>query len=268
VKFAAKCVMLVMSLAVPFVAPAQVAIPPTQSPGSAPSQTTLPTAGRSISWKQLPSNIANDQKRIWLFPTNLTQKQTWIPTAAVVGTTAALVALDPTEGAYFRKTSSFDGFNQVFTGNATAIGTIVAPVSLYAAGLLRHDPKMQGTALLAGEAVADAEIVGLVLKSATLRTRPERIPPDGNFSDTWFESGGTFLKDSGSFPSGHGIAAFAIATVVARRYGNHRWVPFVAYGAAALVGFSRVSSAAHFASDTFMGAALGYSIARFTVLQQ
>ena len=69
-------------------------------------------------------------------------------------------------------------------------------------------------------------------------------------------------------PSGHTIAAFSIATVVARRYRKHRWVPFVAYGLAGVVGFSRMTLSAHFASDVFMGASLGYSISRFAVLRQ
>ena len=40
----------------------------------------------------------------------------------------------------------------------------------------------------------------------------------------------------------------------------------MAYGAAALVGFSRISLLSHFPSDMFMGATLGYSITRFVVL--
>jgi membrane-associated phospholipid phosphatase len=56
--------------------------------------------------------------------------------------------------------------------------------------------------------------------------------------------------------------------VIARRYGNHRWVPYAAYGMAAVIGFSRLSLSAHFGSDVFVGAALGYSISRFTVLRQ
>jgi membrane-associated phospholipid phosphatase len=56
--------------------------------------------------------------------------------------------------------------------------------------------------------------------------------------------------------------------VIARRYGNHRWVPYAAYGTAALIGFSRLTLSTHFASDVFVGAALGYSISRFAVLRQ
>jgi membrane-associated phospholipid phosphatase len=144
----------------------------------------------------------------------------------------------------------------------------MAPASLYVIGLVRKDSKMEQTALFAGEAVADAEILTTVLKDATKRVRPAAFPAQGNLYDSWFESSGSLLRGNGSFPSGHSIAAFSVATVVARRYGNHRWVPYAAYGMAAVVGFSRLSLSAHFLSDVFMGGALGYSISRFTVLQQ
>jgi membrane-associated phospholipid phosphatase len=178
------------------------------------------------------------------------------------------MTLDPTEAGYFRNTSTFQRFNNIFSGNATAVGIILAPVSLYAAGRIRRDSKMQQTALLAGEAVADAAIVTTVFKDATERVRPAGFPAQGNLYDSWFENRGSFLRGNGSFPSGHTIAAFSVATVVARRYGNHRWIPYVAYGAAALVGFSRLSLSAHFLSDVFIGGALGYSISRLTVLRQ
>jgi membrane-associated phospholipid phosphatase len=205
---------------------------------------------------------------MWSFPARLVQGQNWLPTAAVLGTTAGLVALDPTDASYFRRTTTFHSFNNAFSGNATVIGTIAAPSALYVAGLFRKDAKMQRTALFAGEAVADAEILTTFLKDATNRVRPAAIPAGGNFSDSWFESSGSRLRGSGSFPSGHTIAAFSVATVIARRYGNHRWVPYVAYGMATVVGFSRLSLSSHFLSDVFIGGALGYSISRFTVLRQ
>lgn len=276
--------MLPCTFAIPFLSACQTAEPdqtppagsPTSAPTTAPPQAPAPLSsspapplvGRQVSWKLMLPNLISDQERVWTFPAKLGEEQTWIPTAAVLGTTAALVALDPTEAAYFRRIATFQSFNNVFTGNATAVGTIVAPVSLYIVGLVRKDSKMKQTALFAGEAVADAEILTTVLKDATKRVRPAGFPAQANLWDSWFESSGSLFRGDGSFPSGHTIAAFSVATVIARRYRNHRWVPYVAYAAAALVGFSRLSLSAHFLSDVFMGAALGYSISRFTVLRQ
>lgn len=244
------------------------------APAGEPAGQTAPAApaaapDRDVSWKHLPANLLSDQKNIWLFPAHLRHRSALIPVLAVVGATAALVALDPKEGHYFRNATSYNGFNRVVSGNNASIGILVAPVSMYAVGLISKDEKSQKTALLAGEAVVDAEILTTVMKDVDRRLRPAAIDPHGNFSDTWFESGGNFLRGQGSFPSGHTIAAMAIATVVARRYGReHRWVPYVAYGLAAVVGFSRLTLSAHFLSDVFMGGALGYSISRFVVLRQ
>jgi membrane-associated phospholipid phosphatase len=252
--------------------------PPDQAPaGGPPANTPLPAAAlpstpqkpssydRPISWKLLIPNLLSDQQQIWTFPAHVVQGQHWIPVTAFLGTTAGLVAADPPSAGWFRRTSTFSGFNSVFTGTATSVGMIVVPVSLYTIGKIRSDSKMERTALLAAEAVADSELVATVMKGATRRLRPEEIAPNGNFADSWFERKGW---TGGSFPSGHSVAAFSIAAVVARRYGNHRWVPYVAYGSAALVGFSRVTLSAHFPSDVFVGAALGYSISRFSVLRQ
>ncbi|MDE3198096.1 MAG: phosphatase PAP2 family protein [Acidobacteriota bacterium] len=239
---------------------------PGQTPAANPIPQSLP--GRAASWKSLLPNILDDQKRIWSFPARVAEDRNYIATAAVLGSVAGLIALDPAEGRYFRQSTAYRPFNNAFGGNMTAIGTIVAPLSLYGIGLLRKDTKMTTTAFLAGEAVADSEIVATVLKDATRRVRPASVPLHGNYADTWFESGGSPLSARGGFPSGHTIAAFSIATIVARRYGNHRWVPYAAYGLATAVALSRLTLSAHFLSDVFAGAALGYSISRFEVLRQ
>jgi membrane-associated phospholipid phosphatase len=211
-------------------------------------------------------NVIADQKQIWSFPGRLIQGQNWIPTAAVLGTTAGLFSLDSSEAGYFRRTTTFHGFNHILNGNVTAIGMGAASASLYAAGLIRKDSKMQRTALLAGEAMADAAIVQTVLKDATRRLRPVQYPASGWFATR--NSPTAYIRGNGSFPSGHSIEAFSVATIIARRYRTHRWVPYAAYGLAALVGFSRLSLNVHFLSDVFMGGALGYSISRFTVLRE
>ncbi len=233
---------------------------------------TAPAAApdRDVSWKQLPTNILSDQKNIWLFPAHLRHRSALLPALAVIGTTVALViALDPIEGRYFRDSTTYLGFNRVVSGNNASIGMALVPISFYAAGLIRKDDKSKKTALLAGEAVADAELLTIVMKDIDRRLRPAVIGLHGNYSDTWFQSGGPWLRGQGSFPSGHTIAAASIATVVARRYGReHRWVPYVAYGLTGLVGFSRMTWSSHFLSDVFVGGVFGYSISRFVVLRQ
>jgi len=131
----------------------------------------------------------------------------------------------------------------------------------------RHDSYAEETALLAGEAYADSAIVDILMKAATRRLRPSDISPSGNFSDTFFESHVSPSGTSTSFPSGHAAAAFSVATVFANRYRRHRWVPWVAYGVASAISFSRVTTQSHFPSDVFLGAALGFTITEFAVLR-
>jgi membrane-associated phospholipid phosphatase len=245
-------------VAAPSTEPAETAAPPAEPVGRA--------AERPVSWKLLFHNVMEDQKHIWTFPVRLAQGQSLVPTAAVLGTTAALLAADPHEAAYFRQTTTFNGFRSVITGNGTAIGMGLVPASMYVIGRFRKDSKMTNTALFAGEALADIAIVQTALKDVARRTKPSRYPASG-----WFDSKGppaSYLRGNGSFPSGHSMAAFAVATVVARRYGNHKWVPYAAYGLASMVAFSRLTINVHFLSDIVMGGAMGYSISRFTVLRQ
>ena len=224
--------------------------------------------GRQVRWQSLAANIASDQKHIWLFPTQVVRGRHVWPTLAVVAATAALILTDAQTAPHFRNTTVFHGFNSVVTSNATDAGMFVAPAALYAAGWLARNSYARHTALLAGEAVADSEIVTILAKDIDRRRRPASYGPGTGMADSWFSGQGNWYRGNGSFPSGHTIAAFSIATVMARRYPHQRWVPYVAYGLAGLVGFSRLTLLAHFPSDVFIGGALGYSIGRFAVLRQ
>jgi len=224
---------------------------------------------RSMSWGKTVPAVLSDQKQIWTYPFRTGRGNRWAPLLGVLGATAALVATDPHGAPRFRGANSFEGFNRAFSGRNTHWATMIAPAALYGAGLARRDSYQQQTALLAGVAVADTAIVTVALKGATSRLRPQDVAPGGSYADTWFQSkGNNWLRGHGSFPSGHTTAAFSVATVLSRRYPQHRrWLPYVAYGLAGVVGFSRISLSSHFPSDVFLGAALGYSISRYTVLR-
>jgi membrane-associated PAP2 superfamily phosphatase len=232
---------------------------------SARAQNNAPTE-RETSWRRLPADFLHDQKVIWLFPTQLAKGRHWAPTLAVTGITAGLIFADPHAMPYFRAHQrNLDDLNDVFDSYITTGEVIAVPASLLVAGYVRHDSYQVNTAMLSGEAYADSAIVDLAIKAVTRRERPSDVRPGAPFTDTFFNGGKSPFKGS-SFPSGHAAGVFSVATVVASRYHRHAWVPWVAYGFATAISFSRVTTLAHFPSDVFLGAALGYAITRYQVL--
>jgi len=223
---------------------------------------------REVTWRSLPKDFLHDQKGIWVtFPAQLAKGHYWLPTLAVVGGTAGLIAADSHAMPYFRTHArNLDDVNDTFDAPITSAEVIALPAALLVAGYARHDSYQVGTALLAGEAYADSAVVDLAVKAITRRKRPSDVSPGAPFNDTFFSGGKSPFKGS-SFPSGHAAGAFAVATVVATRYHTHRWVPWMVYGFASAVSFSRVTTSAHFPSDVFLGAVLGYSITRYEVLR-
>ena len=225
-----------------------------------------PSEDREVSWRKLPMNLLHDQKNMWLFPLELGKGRHWLPALFITGGTAAFLATDAQTMPHFRQTKNFHGFNRVFSTTATGAAIVVVPAVFYAASLLRKDSYDQSTALFTGEAVVDDTIFMVVTKAIARRQRPTELPIAGPYSDTFFHSNGSIFGKGTSFPSGHALMAFSVATVFARRYRDHRWVPYVAYAVASAIAFSRVTTGAHFPADVFVGSSLGYVIARYDVL--
>jgi membrane-associated phospholipid phosphatase len=109
----------------------------------------------------------------------------------------------------------------------------------------------------------------LIVTVGKLITGRQR-PSYDNGKDYWHWFPSTF-KQLGSdpqpkydaFPSGHTIAAWSVATVIAKQYKNYKIVPILAYTAATGVGLSRITQDAHWMSDVIIGAAMGYTIGSF-----
>jgi hypothetical protein len=235
------------------------------APAETPLQTALAPADRQVSLRTLPGNLLADQKEIWTFPGKLAKGKHWLPTIAIVGGTAALIATDPHTAPYFRTTDSFSGFNRVFSGTNTAAFVAAVPASIYAVGLIKKDSYAQCSALLAAEAFADGFALDLAFKGITGREQPLQYTGNGPYNDSFFH--GTHNPfHSGGFYSVHAMSAFSVATVIAHRYRDHRWVPYVAYGMAGAISFARITSSNHFPADVFLGSAMGFVIARFAVL--
>jgi len=127
---------------------------------------------------------------------------------------------------------------------------VVAPAILlaYGAGRLTGHPGLAQSARRVGLSVGAAGLAAFAVKEAVGRERPFESPADSR----------AFRPFSGhaSFPSGHSTIAFAMATALVHE-SDSRWLPWVAYPAAALVGWSRVHDQEHWTSDVVAGAALG-----------
>ncbi len=224
---------------------------------------------RDISPTRFAPNVAGDLKQIFSFPVSVARGRHFKPVLAIAGVTAGLVAIEEHNKQAFKRTRSFDGFNRVFSGRNTALASEILPSAFYIVSLARKDVYGQKTFWFAGEAVLDATILTTVLKDIDRRWRPCDVPPDSGSSSTWFQyKRGNYWTGLGSFPSGHAIAAFSLATVFAHRYPKPRWRAWLFYGLASVVGFSRVTLQSHFPSDVFVGGAFGYVIGRNVVLRK
>jgi hypothetical protein len=223
-----------------------------------PAATSTPNAiDRSVSPRQLPGNLLSDQQNIWLFPTKLAKGKHWWPTIDGLGISAGFLASDPYSAPLFRTTNDFSGFNSAFSGTNTAAIIVVVPAAIYDVGRLRKDSYAQNTALLAGEAFVDGFLLDLPMKTITARKQPLQYAGNGPYADSFF-NGSHNPFHNGGFYSIHAMGAMAVATVIARRYHNHR--------CAGAICFSRTTTSNHFPADVVFGGAMGYVISRHAVL--
>ena len=216
---------------------------PTSTPTPQPSPT--PTLERKFL-----KNILRDQRAIWTSPLHLDKDDAkWLAPLGL--STAALIATDRrTAGALHDNRLRLNISRDVsYLGSGYGTSAVVAV--FYLVGRKTGNARARETGILGGEALIDSGIVAAVLKSATQRRRPRAKEP------------GDFFKGGLSFPSGHTIASWSLATVVANEYRDNRLVQVTAYGLATVVSMSRFAGRNHFLSDVLVGSAIGYGIGRY-----
>lgn len=156
--------------------------------------------------------------------------------------------------------------NRFFHHQATNFRLLAQPGAfaiggaLYAGGRLWHNQRMADLGVHGTEAI----VVGLtatgLIKGLAGRARPY-VDTD-NPRDFKPFRGFTSGTDYSSFPSGHTLTGFAVASAVTAE--TRRWWPHstwyiapVMYGGASLIGLSRMYNNKHWASDVMLGAAIG-----------
>ena len=223
-----------------------------------PSPQAKPSPTPSLE-KKFFINILRDQKAIWTSPFSLHRSDAkWIAPLGI--STAVLMGTDRrTAGELIESANHqtrLDISNAISRGGSFYVTGGLAG-GFYLFGRARHDSRARETGLLSAEALIDSSIVVTALKAVSQRPRPTADHASGEFFDR-----------GNSFPSGHAISAWSVATVVAYEYGpRHPWVRFGAYGLATAVSLSRYTGSKHFLSDVLIGSALGYGIGRYVYHQ-
>lgn len=219
---------------------------PSASPSPAPQASATPTLER-----QFFKNILRDQKAIWTSPFHLRGRDArWL---APIGLgTAALIATDRRTGDEIGEFHDQLDFSRVVSYAGSDYGVSGVALTFYLVGRAKHDERARETGILGAEALIDSAIVVTALKEITQRRRP--LAAKGR---------GDFFKGGSSFPSGHAIEAWSLATVIANEYHDHRLVQVAAYGMAGAISLSRFTGRRHYLSDVLVGSAMGYGIGRF-----
>lgn len=216
-----------------------------------------------------------DEVKLWTSPVKKPDKSKifWVP---VFG--AAIFALSRDEKIYsdFKSFQSkhkwVSSLSPVITHGGDNITVLSTCALFYFGGLAFHNDKAGQTGLMSAEALAHAGLFVNLGKIITGRQRPSY--DQGKDHWNWFPASlngfkkGNLKSGYDAFPSGHTIAAWSVATVIAKQYKDVKIIPVLCYSLATGVGLSRITEDTHWMSDVIIGGALGYSIGRFVVRER
>jgi membrane-associated phospholipid phosphatase len=200
--------------------------------------------------RKLSGDFLLDQKHIWSSPFRMNRHNAkwWI---LFGGATAALVATDKHTNTLFENSPAQVRWAEHVSNIGASYTLVPITAGFFTAGVFSDSAKARETGALGAEALLDSLVVQSVLKPITGRSRP-----NATRDKEWFEGGQ-------SFPSGHTIETWSLASVIAHEYADRKWVPYVAYGLATVVGGARFTAHQHYASDILAGGAMGWFIGRY-----
>jgi len=177
---------------------------------------------------------------------------------AVLTTTALLFTVDDETRTYAKKqTSSFnDNLKDVGNFYGNIYPAAVVGGGFYAYGLFAGNDNVRTTGRMVFESVAIAGLITTITKSLLGRHRP--YTDDGSIK----YEGPTLNSDYLSLPSGHSTVAFALSATLANRFHN-TYLSIGLYSLAGITSLARIYDDKHWASDVFLGSAIGYFVGDF-----
>ena len=206
-----------------------------------------------------------DEVKIWSKPFTLKKKDFnyLIPALAATGLVMYFDKPISTEiRNYNNKNRDLNNYNQSITQLGQGSNNLGIAALFSIGGLLFKNHRALETGILSTEAIFHSGLVVFVAKTLAGRERPLVEEDNGHFD---FLSEPNAGSSHHSFPSGHTISAWSIATVIATEYEDVKWVPYTCYTLATAVGVSRISLSKHWPSDVMVGSMLGYAIGRMVV---
>jgi membrane-associated phospholipid phosphatase len=218
---------------------------------SSPDSTQQKSSVKPSPEKQFVKNILRDQKAIWTSPFHLDGKEAKWLVPMTLGT-AALIATDHETAENVSDNVTRLSVSRWVSRAGVGYTTGGLAAGFYLIGRLSDNAKARETGIIGAEAIINGIIAGGVLKTVTQRPRP--LKDNGS---------GHFFRGGYSFPSGHSIGAWAMATVIANEYHNHKLVQIGAYSLASFVSVSRFTGRNHYLSDIVVGSAIGYGVGRY-----
>ncbi|HWC98253.1 MAG TPA: phosphatase PAP2 family protein [Candidatus Sulfopaludibacter sp.] len=202
---------------------------------------------------RMPKYIWQDQKAIWTSPFHTKKKDIkfW---AIFGGATAAFIATDKSLDRQLPNSSSQISVSNWGSRLGAAYTLIPVSAGFYFIGTADHADRFRETGLLCFEALIDSNITVAAVKMVADRARPTESDGKGHFEDS--PNG----RWNSSFPSGHAINTWAMASIIAHQYPHPRYVPVIVYALATTVVAARVGARQHFPGDVVAGSALGWFI--------
>jgi membrane-associated phospholipid phosphatase len=201
------------------------------------------------------TNLLNDQKAIWTSPFAADKSSLkWI--LPVAATSAFLITRDNQWSQDYKPSQNTLNWSNDVSEIGSAYAVYGSVTGFYLLGKVSNNENLTHTGLVGLEALLNSTIVGGVLKVATNRERPNSGDHDGSF---W--GGGS------SFPSGHSMAIWSIASAMVNARPRPIYWHIIAYSIASSVSVARIAEEEHFPSDVFVGSALGFFIGRYVAHQ-
>lgn len=200
---------------------------------------------------RMPKYVLQDQKAIWTSPFHTAKSDIkwW---AIFGGATAALVATDRWTVRQLPNTNGQVAVSTWASRLGAAYSLIPISAAFYMTGTARHDERFRETGLIAFESLIDVNLAGELIKIAADRARPLESDGKGHFLDS------PNARWNSSFPSGHALSTWAVASVIAHQYPHPVILPIIAYGLASTVVVARVGARKHFPGDVVAGSAIGW----------